>query len=259
LALSLHQSALTVIPGLPASPTGVMRLLGRVSLLVLLIGVLGACARSTTLSGCVVIETAAGESKPAAGTVVMIVAGSDAFEREWHAVEQGFRYEYERARATYDQARTRYRAARSAEQHASRAYALALRVPPFQRYVVREDEQSGVRLWTNQDPPPPVWAAARAKSDGSQALADAARQLNALIDLHLGRVVHMVTTRYTRLMLADAGGCYSARVPVGRVYVFANHADRYWFRQLDARSTPAQLDFSPANAGWPSADIVRPG
>lgn len=243
----------------PASPTGVVRFLGRVSLLALAVTVLAACARSTTLSGCIVIETPAGESRPAAGTVVMIVAGSEAFEREWQAVERAFRADYQRARATYDEVRARYRAARSAEQHASTAYALALKVPPFQRYTVHEDETSGVRLWTNQDPPPAVWAAARAKSDGSQALADAAGRLNALIDLHLGRVVHMVTTGHTRLILADAGGCYSTRVAVGRVYVFANHADRYWFRQLDARPVPARVDFSPANAGWPSADIVRPG
>jgi hypothetical protein len=248
-----------VTPRRPPSRTPAAQALGRVCLLALAALVPVACARTTTLSGCIVTSTPAGDQKPAAGALVMVVAGSDEFEQTWRALVDGFRADYGRTRAAYEQARAAERAARIAERHASRALARASRSAPSERYTLQEDPETGTRLWTNQQPPPPLWPAAQARRDASRRVADAGAQLNALIDLHLARAVEAFKTHHTRALRADAAGCFSIQVAAGTAYVFANDADRYWFREIDARGAPKRLDLRPANSGWPFVAAARAG
>jgi hypothetical protein len=230
-----------------------------VSLLVVAALVATGCGRTTTLSGCIQVNTPAGDLKRAAGAVVIAGAIPGAFEKEWHALLTAFRQQYHGARATYEHAQQRHRAARVAERTASNALRQAVKNPALDRYTVQEDGESGVRLWTNQQPPASVWHAAQARSDAWQGVEDAGRRLNGVIDLHLSRAVDTIKKHHTDWVLADARGCYRLAVPVQRVYVLANHGDRYWFRELAVPRGPVKLDLSPADEGWPFSDVTRPG
>jgi hypothetical protein len=230
-----------------------------VSLLVVAAVVLAGCGRTTTLSGCIQVNTPTGEVKRAAGAVVIAGAIPGAFEHEWHALLTAFRQQYHGARATYEQAQRQHGAARAAERTAVNALRQVVKHPALDRYTVQEDGESGVRLWTNQQPPPSVWNAAQGRANAWRTVEDAGRRLNGVIDVHLSRAVDTIKKHHTDWVLADARGCYRLAVPVQRVYVLANHGDRYWFRELGAPSGPVKLDLSPANEGWPFSDVSRPG
>jgi hypothetical protein len=215
--------------------------------------VLAGCG-TTSLSGCITGEGTR------AGAVVMMVPASGAFEKEWQALLRGFEEDYRTARAAYDQARQAERDARSAERAAATASRKAWTARPGERYTVRQDPDSGARVWTNQQPPPPVWPATQARVEATRNAAAAARSVNSAIDLHLGRAVAMIREHHTRLANADANGCYTVSgVPRERVYLLAVWADRYAFRAVEAAQAPDRIDLSPADSTWPFSKADRVG
>lgn len=216
---------------------------------------LTACTRTTTVSGCLVSGTT-DAPKPAVDAVMIVVPASEAFDTEWQRILTTFRDEYAAARAAYVDARSRYGAARNAEQTALKAQRQALKTSPTR---VRTDAATGARVWSNQTPPSVV-EFAQARADAARAMTEAGRRLNGVIDMQIAAAIAAVDTHHSGTARTDARGCYSVTgVPLGRVYVFANHGDRYWFGEVDASGGPARVDFTPDRSGWPFAGIVRPG
>jgi hypothetical protein len=212
---------------------------------------------TTSLSGCIAGD---GADAARAGAVVMMVPASGAFEKEWQVLLRGFEEEYRAARTAHDHARQAERDARSAERAASAASRKAWKARPGERYTVREDPQSGARVWTNQQPPPPVWPATQARVDATRNAAAAARRVNSVIDVHLGRAVAMIKEQHTSLANADAKGCYTvSRVPRERVYLLAVWGDRYAFRAVDAARPPERIDLSAGDSTWPFSKAGRVG
>jgi hypothetical protein len=225
-------------------------------LLVAALVVLTACTRTASLSGCIVGSTPAGEMTVGADAVVIVVPASEPFEAEWQRLVTSFREEYDSARTRYGDTRARYRAARTTEQSARSAQQRASRTPPVS---VREDPVTGARVWSNQTPPS-VWHAAQARSEAGGAMTEAGRRLNGVIEMHLAGAIAALEKHQVRTIRTDARGCYAMTgMPRERLYVFANHGDRYWFREVDATRTPVTADFTPDRSGWPFAAVVRPG
>ncbi|MBI1737191.1 MAG: hypothetical protein HYR51_18630 [Candidatus Rokubacteria bacterium] len=179
--------------------------------------------------------------------MVIVVPASEAFEAEWRRILTAFRDEY---------ARSRYGAARNAEQTALRAQRHALKAAPTR---VHEDASTGARVWSNQTPPS-VWDVAQTRADAARAMTEAGRRLNGVIDMHVAAAIAAIDTHHSGTTRTDGRGCYVATgVPVEKVYVFVNHGDRYWLREVDGARPPATVDFTPDRSGWPFAGVVRPG
>ena len=217
---------------------------------------LTACTRTTSLTGCIVGSTPAGELSVGADAVVLVVPASQSFEAEWQGIVAAFREEYDAASASYGDARSRYRAARAAEQTAVRAQRQVLKTSPAR---VHEDATTGARVWSNQTPPS-VYHVAQNRSQATGVMTQAGRRLNGVIDTHLAGAIVALKKHQSGAARTDARGCYVVSgVPMQRVYVFANHGDRYWLREVDAARKPASVDFTPDRSGWPFAAVVRPG
>jgi hypothetical protein len=226
--------------------------------------VLAGCGlvRTTSLSGCITTKNLAGEDVRAAGAVVMLVPASETFDHEWQELVAEFRDAYRAAYGEFKQARRLEHEARLGEQAAFAAYRGAVRARPGDRYTVREEE-SGVRVLSNQQPPGEIWDAVHAHYDASRKVADAARRVNFVIELHLSRAVGMIKKHHTEVASTDQAGCYTlGGVPLERVYVLANHGDRYWFRSVNAATMRDRVQFSPGESawpGWPFTSVSRAG
>ena len=215
--------------------------------------VFAACTRTTTLTGCVLPSETSG---PGSDAVVIVVPASEAFEAEWQRILTAFGRDYDAARAAYVDARSRYGAARNAEQTGMRAQREALKTMPTR---VREDPVTGARVWSNQTPPS-VWGLAQARSDAARAMAEAGQRLSGAIDIHAAAAIAAIERHGAVTTRTDGRGCFGVkRVPLQPVYVFVNHGDRYWLREVDASHGPATVDFTPDRSRWPFAAVVRPG
>lgn len=236
-----------------------MRSVKGVPLLLGVAALLSACGR-TTIDGCVHVTGPRGEQQRASGATVMLIPASKEFDEDWQAVVQAFREDYERAHATYERALSRYRSAQITERRTFTTQREAAKTPALERYTVYQDSESGARVWSNQQPPPGAWLAASDRAEASRGVAESERRLNAARNAHLGRAVSVINKHSTASVSADLKGCYTiSSVPIQRVYVFANHGERYWLREVGLRNAPERVDFWPGKGEWVFSERGRSG
>jgi len=204
---------------------------------------LAACSRSGTLYGDILVQTRSGTVDRAPRINVLAIPATEVFEREWAAAVAAFL-------AEVGPARRAQKAATDAAQEVRLAWDKSLAA----RGSGRGGTSRRIRL---------SWMSTQDRQVWSQVLAAEDRVFKAkgrvweIARKHDLLAVALLDKYTAQRVLTDENGHYVlAGVPGGKGYLYARfpigERTLVWFRPVEVRGRPQQVDLTEANAGgWP--------
>jgi hypothetical protein len=203
---------------------------------------LAACSRSGTVYGDIVVQTRPGKVDRAARINVLGVPATQGFERDWASAVAAFQVEIGPARQAW-------KAAADSAEEARLAWDKSLAARGGARPGTSRRSRRGMSAQERH-----LWNQMRAAEDrvfkAKSRMWETARRHDAL-------AVALLQKHTEQRVLTDENGHYVlAGLPAGKGYVYARFTvgDRtlVWFRSVEVRGRPRQVDLSEANVGdWP--------
>jgi hypothetical protein len=204
---------------------------------------LAACSRSGTLYGDIFVQTRSGTVDRAARINVLAISATEAFEREWASAVAAFQVEIAPARQAQKSATDSAQEVRLAWDKS-----LAARGPG------RTGASRRVRLSWMSTQDRQAWSQVLAAEDRLFKVKRRAWEIARKHDL---LALALLERHTAQRVLTDENGHYVlAGVPDGKGYLYARfplgERTLVWFRTVEVRRRPQQVDLTEANiGGWP--------